>query len=47
MAALALRLGATKADFDATIALHPTVGRGVRPPCARNGSRRRKRRDSR
>jgi len=24
MAAIALRLGATKADFDATMALHPT-----------------------
>ena len=30
MAAIALRLGATKADFDATLALHPTVGRRVR-----------------
>ena len=25
MAAIALRLGATKADFDATMALHPTA----------------------
>ena len=25
MAAIAMRLGATKADFDATLALHPTV----------------------
>ena len=25
MAAIALRLGATKADFDETIALHPTT----------------------
>ena len=25
MAAIAMKLGATKADFDATIALHPTV----------------------
>ena len=25
MAAIALRLGATKADFDATVALHPTL----------------------
>ena len=24
MAAIAMRLGATKADFDATLALHPT-----------------------
>ncbi len=30
MAAIAMRLGATKADFDATMALHPTVGRGTR-----------------
>jgi len=25
MAAIALKMGATKADFDATMALHPTV----------------------
>jgi glutathione reductase (NADPH) len=25
MAAIALRMGATKADFDATVALHPTI----------------------
>jgi glutathione reductase (NADPH) len=25
MAGIALRMGATKADFDATVALHPTV----------------------
>ena len=25
MAAIALRMGATKADFDATVALHPSI----------------------
>jgi glutathione reductase (NADPH) len=25
IAAIALKMGATKADFDATVALHPTV----------------------
>ena len=30
MAAIALKMGATKADFDATVALHPEHRRGVR-----------------
>jgi glutathione reductase (NADPH) len=29
MAAIAMRVGATKADFDATIALHPTASEEI------------------
>ena len=37
--AIAVRLGATKAHFDATMALHPTAAEEL-VPCATNGSRR-------
>ncbi len=48
MAAIALKMGATKADFDATVALHPSIAGGVRDHAREAGRaaarRRRKRR---